>query len=294
MKAVEAALADGRIVQADRDHRIAQLRQALTASEAQMVVHDLAHRDVPPPAATWETYSPSAPPPPRPAPPPPPPPAAVPATAYQLFGQRRTTGGAGCAVVPLVVFLLVAGGIVSGVVGAMRDDPFDSQFEEFEGFEDYPDIEELPEPEVQRPPLFQPAEFERMREAIQAEAGSTTAFEVMLYPSYARVVVPAAPTGKRALAYTYDGELDGAPTKERSLRERFDLTTVDATVIPRLVRQARRTLVEDPTNVFVMIERPDDVARDGWLTVYVSNDDDESGYLAADLDGTVVDRYVTE
>nr|WP_227463361.1 DUF1707 domain-containing protein [Nocardioides lijunqiniae] len=302
IKAVEAALADGRIVQADRDHRVMQLRGAQTASEVRMVVHDLAYRDQPgttqTPSTTpatgaptsWPTYE-------APATPvstnPYGPPQGTAATAKQLFGTRKSSGGQGCAIVFFVVIFVVVGSVILGVFSAISDDPFESDpfgsdtFSEGVG----PDGA----PEEGRPSLFRPADFDALRDAIEAETGATTVFRAVLYPTYASVAVPAQATGPRELSYYYDGDLDTDPSPGRSSFQRFDLARIDPSVIAPLVRRARNNLVEDPTSVYVILQKPDEFgAADAWISVYASNDFQESGYLEADLTGKVVNRYVSE
>ncbi|WP_134741309.1 DUF1707 domain-containing protein [Nocardioides sp. 503] len=298
VKAVEAALADGRIVQADRDQRVVQLRDAQTSSEVQMVVHDLAHRDQPgttqTPAAstTWSTYDPPATPAPsNPYGPPEGSPTA--ATAKQLFGTRKSSGGAGCAVVLFLAIFAVAGAVVLGAFSAMSDDPFESDPFGSDTFSEGVDPGGLPEGE--KPNLFRSADVDALRDAIAEETGGTTVFRVVLYPAYASVAVPARATGPRELSYYYDGEFATDPTPGRSSFERFDVTRIDSSVIAPLVRRARNNLIEDPTSVYVILQKPDEFgAADAWVTVHVSNEFQESGYLEADLTGKVVNRYVSE
>lgn len=291
-RAVEAALADGRIVQADHDHRLDQLRTAQSSSEVQMIVHDLAHRDVP--EASWATYEPPAAPAeqavayraPETAPPP------TAATAQRIFGRKRSSGGIGCLLIPLIIFFAAGGGTVIGVFNSDQDGASDSGV--FESFpeSDYPEVEGGPS----SPRLFQRAGFEQMRDAIAEETGATTVFRVMLYQDYASVSVPARATGQRDLIYYYDGELADTPSEGSSGHARFDLATVEPRVVSGLVRQARRQLLDEPGSVFVVIQRPDPVlsTKGAWITVHVIDDAGASGFLEASLDGTVVKRYVSE
>ncbi|MDP2773945.1 MAG: hypothetical protein Q8O61_10340, partial [Nocardioides sp.] len=137
-------------------------------------------------------------------------------------------------------------------------------------------------------------DFNAMRAAIRRETGSTQAIRAVIYPGYASLDLPAEPTGKRAFNYYYDGEL-GEPRKGQSTDERFDLARIDPAVMTKLVRQAKKTLVEDPTSWYVIISKPGPPFDNGaWFSAYASNDFSESGYLQATLDGTVVNRYVSE
>lgn len=294
IKAVDAALADGRIVQADRDHRIAQLRDARTPSELQMVTHDLVHRD-----RTWATYTPpeeaahtEPPPPSTPQAGPPPsvsygPPLASSPEVARVFATRRRSG-MGCVLIPFVLILLFAGGTIISVLSAIRgsDDPVEFEFggPSFPGFDDAG-----PQP----PKMHTAAGLRQLRTTLREETGSSQVFRATLYPAYASVEVPAEPTGKRALTFFYDGEL-GEPSKGTSDLERWDLARIDAQVMIDLVRKAKG-LVDDPTTWYVTIRKPGPpFDNGGWLTAHASNEFGESGYLEAALDGTVVNRYVSE
>lgn len=294
IKAVDAALADGRIVQADRDHRVSQVRGAQTPSELQMVTHDLVHRE-----PTWTTYTP----PPEVSEVPTAPEVSSPPVTYgppttsspevaRLFGKRRSSG-AGCLAVPFLFVLLFFGGVVTTMIGTFSgsDEPdFSYEFDGPTPFE-LPDLDDL---EPTAPLLFTNSGFTKMRGALQRETGSTQVFSADIYPRYAALEVPAEPTGARALRYVYNGEL-GEPTKDRSDLERFDLARIDPQVVSGLVQRVRR-LVEDPVSWYVAIRRPGGTPLDdgAWLTAHVSNEFGESGYLAATLDGTVVRRSVSE
>lgn len=298
IKAVEAALADGRIVRADRDQRVDQLRSAQTPSELAMITHDLAHRE-----PTWPTYSPppEAPPPPPPTSPPtsPPtnfaygPPQASSPEVARLFGTSRSSK-APWVLVPVLFIFLISGSTIFGVLRAIggSDESFDDPFPD--GF-DEPSIE-LPgyDGPPAPPQLFSARGFNAMRAAIRRETGSTQAFRAVIYPRHASLDLPAERSGQRAHSYFYDGEL-GQPSKGRSTNKRFDLATIDPAVMTRLMRKAKSTLVENPTAWYVVIERPGPpFDNGGWFTAYATNDFNETGYLEASLDGIIVNRYVSE
>lgn len=289
IKAVEAALADGRIVQADRDRRVDQLRSAQTPSELEMITHDLAHRE-----QTWSTYTPPAE--AEAAPPPIPPPSVAygpPQTSSPEVARLSGTKPSSKApwmLIPVLLIFLVAGSGIFGVLRAIGDSDETFEFE----FDD-PNIE-FPEYDgpAAAPQLLTARDFNAMRAAIRRETGSTQAFRAVVYPGYASLELPAEPTGQRALSYFYDGDL-GEPSKGRSTSERFDLASIDPEVMTRLARKAKKTLVEDPTAWYVIIEKPGPpFDNGGWFTAYASNEFGESGYLEATLDGTIVNRYVTE
>ena len=53
IEVVEAAWADGQIIEADRDKRVESLLQAQTMAEVQMLTHDLQLPKTPPPPAQY-------------------------------------------------------------------------------------------------------------------------------------------------------------------------------------------------------------------------------------------------
>lgn len=196
-------------------------------------------------------------------------------------GSRTTTRTAG--LLGGVVLLVVAVATV-GIFGVVREaeDTFDS-------IRDDPGSGELlddPAP----PDVFTASGYADILAAVRRETGSTQAFDVLLYPEYAVLTVPVDGTGDRALSYLWDGDLRPA-IKRTSDDTRFDLEAIDPDGVRTLVRRARRQLVEDPTTSYVRIRSPRDSDEGAWLKAYASNEFSESGYLAATLDGTIVNRY---
>ena len=228
---------------------------------------------------TWSTYTP-----PESTPPPSnlygPPQTSSPEVT-RLFGTKPTSK-AGCVIIPFAVILLVAIGVIVGIINAATDDSGDS-------FIDFPGVEE-----TEPPQLFTTQDFDAMRDAIRAETGSTEVFSAVIYPEYASLEVPAEATGKRAYSYFYNGELND-PSKGRATFERFDLAQIDPAVMIKLVNKAKNTLVEDPTTWYVIIRKPaPPFDTGGWFSVYATNEFSESGYLEARLDGTIINKYVSE
>lgn len=288
--AVEAALTEGRIVQADRDRRVDQLRHAQTASELQMITQDLAHREA---APAWTTYEP-----PRagasgeaPHAPQvsygPPQDQLVSAQVTQMYGSKPTGASKALILVPIIFFLVMAigaGAVILSVIGNATD----SSEETFEGFDPFDGFEE---PGQAAPPdLFSPGGFQDLLDALRAETGGSAVFEAVLYEEYAVTSAPAEPQGRRAISYYFDGELSES-TKSTSSYDRFDLSTIDPAVLARLVRKVRM-LIEDPTSAYVIVRKPEQGSTT-WLAAYASNEFGESGYLRAEKDGTVVDRSVS-
>jgi len=287
IRAVEAALSEGRIIQADRDRRVDQAQHAQTSSELQMITQDLAHRAG---ASAWTTYEPPAAETDRADEGEQSPPAqvtygpsqdqVVAAQVTQMYGTKPAASRV-LVLVPIIFFLVIAigaGAVILAVVGSVNDG-IESTFDEFGG----PQAESSPE-------LFTPTGFDDLIASIRAQTGSTMVFEAGLYPGYAVTTIPAEVSGKRAISYYYDGDLTES-TKTTSTYDRFDLASIDASVLVRLSRKVRM-LVEDPTIYYVLVRKPQDGSTT-WLAAYVSNEFGESGYLRATKDGTIVDRNIS-
>lgn len=305
-KAVEAALVEGRIIQADRDHRVAAIRGAQSATELQMVIHDLGTRDVsgagdarwptyaPPTAdATSEPAQPTQPQPIQPQQPAPVigvpygPPGSQPEAIGSMFATKPKRGRLVWVLVPVVFFFFIVGGIILSIVTAVTqvDDGLDS-FDDI--FSDAPTTSE-PAPVN----VLGKAGFNRLLASLREETGSTTVFEAGLYQGYAVISVPVEAGTKRELRYRFDGELTDT-NKGTSRYERFDLSRIDPAVITRIMQKAK-TLIEDPNGFYVLVRKPDGTfQQDAWLSAYASNEYGEGGYLTAKLDGTILSRYVSE
>lgn len=258
IEVVEAAWAEGQIVEADRDKRVEELLRAQTLAEVRMLVHDLQ-----PPA---QAPAPASAPAPEPAPPP-----------YATLEQVRAMKPQGATVsravfvVPLVVVVVVAVAIIGAIValvGAIdatteggligSDEPADVL--SVEGYAD-------------------------LLAAVEEETGSTIAFSAVLYPTYASVELPVDRTTQREEYWYWDGhELTNNDVKSTSSFARTDLSRVDPAVLVNLVEQVQ-TRLEDATTWYAIVRAPDDDRAVMWA--YASNEYGESEYLGARRDGTI-------
>ena len=268
IETVEAAWADGQIVEADRDHRVGALLRAQTLAEVRMLVHDLqlpeTTRHVAPPPAAPNPY-------------------ATPpeyATRQPVTGAGAGPRRAGC-LVGLMVAIALAGVAVAGLVAVIDM----SSSVEFPG----DDSSALPLPGVAVVDDVNVLSREGYRDLVRAvskASGSTEAFEAVVYPRYAVLTLPVDSRSQREDRWYWDGELDSLDSKGTSSYERFDLASVDADVMVRLVKRVRRT-VDRPTSWYVIVRAPD-VDDGASIWAYASNEYSESAYLAAKPDGTVV------
>jgi len=263
---VEAAWADGQIVEADRDHRVEQLLQAHTLAEVQMIVHDLQ-----PPAAPSSSSS---------APPP-----AVPAdlygtsdsAPYPTLAQVTASAPRTARAVPLVVLAVVLAIIGAGAAGLIA-----AVSSITSGGSDSVTTSEEPGRVVN---LLSADGFGELLADIEAVNGSTEAFEAVLYPAYAVVYLPVDETSRRYSYWYWNGVLDDLDSKGTSTYERYDLADVDPAVVVRLVKRARG-LVDEPTSWYAIVRAPEEGGAAIWA--YASNEYSESEYVGATLDGKVV------
>ena len=278
---VEAALKSGRIVQADHDMRLDQIKRAASDQEVELVVRDLQPTAM---AAAAPTVSAGAP----------------PATGQQPWplvnygpGQGQSVeistlaAGAGkkiggiIAVVILISVIVPIAGVIIGLVSA-KDTFDDINFGQ-------------PVDETTYLPGQAPGEngvnvhtvegFDDLVGALEETSGSTQVFMATLYPRYAVLQVPEATTGKRYRSYYWDGQsLSDSDSKSTTDDPRIDLSTVDPAVVITLLEEVR-TRIEDPNSWYASI---DSIATEGpRIAVYASNEYSEGAYLIATLDGQI-------
>ena len=135
-------------------------------------------------------------------------------------------------------------------------------------------------------PLISPAGFDELLDALKKETGSTSVVDLTVYPTYAIAVVPVTGGKGRTTRLYYDGSFrqQGLGTSDDPS---LDLRRVDPKLLLPLSRKARNA-VEDPNSWYLIIGAPD--AQGAAIYAYASNAYGEGGYVAADLEGRVVNR----
>ncbi len=310
IQAVESALAVGRIIQADHDLRIEQLKHAQTSDEVRMVIHDLPHRAAEPavpdvPAQeTWSTYQPSdtvvasgegdasepRPPPPYAQPPYAQPPYGAPAPTSTATPVSASSGGMRAAkiLVPLILAIVAIGigaSVIAGFTGA--NDTFDDLVEDFEigG----PGSEPEPEP----PNVLSVDGYGDVVAAVRQETGSSEVFQIVIYPEYAVVDVPVDKTSGRQRSLFWDGDLGASGSTGTTDFDRFDLADLDPAVVTKMAKRARGLVPGQVDANYLIIRSPQDFDQGVWIYAYANNEFNEGGYLAADKKGKVL-RRVTD
>lgn len=286
---VDAALKSGRIVQADHDMRLAQIKGAASDQDIDMVV-----RDLQPPVQMPTTTAI-----------PPVTTAGAPATGQQPWplvnygpGQGQAAAAAELTkvatssgkwiggIVGLVVVISVIVPIVGVIIGLV------SAKDTFDSFGDLTD----PVDETTYLPGQPPGEngvnlhtidgFDDMVAGLEEETGATSVFSAVIYPRYAVVEVPEGPTGKRYRNYYWDGHSMALQDfKSTTDDPRIDLATFDPGTIVTLLEDVRGR-IDDPTSWYANIGSSpiDGVPQIG---VYASNEYGEGAYVLATADGTV-------
>jgi hypothetical protein len=282
---VEQALRSGRIVQADHDMRIDQLRSAQSAQEVEMLVRDLR-----PAVATTATGAAPA--------------AAQPvsgATPWPLVNYGPTHGPGAPEVATVVTTSTKSGGAVGGIIAlvvvlavvvpiAAAVIAFVSARDSFPSFEDA-----APSDETTYLPGQPPGEdgvnlhtvegFNELVDAVREAKGDTFAYTTVIYPRYA---VADLPTGKnvRYEGWYWDGRtLTKNQSRGSATSEQFDLSSVDPEQLVSMLKTVRERL-DDPDSWYVVISDPENLETQ--VSAYASNDFGESTYIVEKLDGTVV------
>ncbi len=275
---VEAAWADGQIVEADRDKRVEELLRAQTLSEVWMLTRDLQVPSTPAQAV----------------PPEPVPPDAMPIvdfgelTTEPVRSQPEPVAPQGAARPRLVaglVALALLGAGVGGVLslgGSLADGlERGSSGNGDAGAESGPLVP---------PRLLDEDGYDDLVADVREVSGSTEAFEAVLYPEYAIVYLPVdEATGRQELWY-WDGSIVGLDSSGTSTSRRFDLADVEPEVVVRLVERARR-LVDGPTRSYAILRAPD--AEGVAIYAYATNEYREGGFIAATASGRVVRNTFT-
>jgi hypothetical protein len=287
IKLVEEALKSGRIVQADHDMRIDQLRSAQTMQDVEMQVRDL------------RAPGPSSPPTVAPVPPTPtgqPTPGAGqqwplvnygPASTHEAADISAAVSKGGKAIGGIIaVIVLIA--VIVPIAGAAI-----AFFAARDSFPDFGDVG--PTDETTYLPGQAPGEdgvnvhtvegYQDMVDALRDETGQTYTFTTVIYPRYAVLDVPTG-VNERYEGFYWDGEtLEKNTTRGSSSDDQVDLSLVDPNQIIEMLNTVRDRL-DSPDSWYVVIS--DHELTDPQISAYASNDFGETTYLVAGLDGVVI------
>ena len=239
---VEAAWAEGQIVDVDRDKRVEQLLEAQTLGEIDLLVRDLQGRRLPPPQ--------------------------TPST------QPRRSGSLRWFLVPVVVGLVTLGSVVAGVFAAF--DGFEQTARSVTDGVEQLDPDGSDPVDVHSAPGLQDLVL-----AAKHETGSTQAHRAVLYPAYAVLDLPVHGRPDRTRSYYWNGELRALDHLAVPQGPAFDLRDVEPRLV-RKALLAARALVEGPVAAYVVVRSPDEdgaflwgyASDDAGRSGYVSFDTD--------------------
>jgi hypothetical protein len=282
---VENALKSGRIVQADHDMRIDQIKAAQTMQDI-----DLQVRDLRPPAPT-----------PPPVTPMPPTPTGAPGTPGAGQPWPQVSYGPASHVTDISPTLVkggkALGGIIAVIVAIAVIVPIaGAAIAFFAARDSFPTFDDLgPTDETTYLPGQAPGSdgvnvhtvegYQDMVDALKAETGATYTFTTVIYPRYAVLEVPTG-TNERYENYYWDGQaLELQDIKGTSTEQQVDLSLVDPAQMIEMLNTVRDRL-DNPVSWYVVISAWDDSGPQ--ISAYASNDFGESTYIVQALDGTVI------
>ena len=293
IKTVDEALKSGRIVQADHDMRVSQLRAAQTMQDIDLAVRDLR---APVPMA-----------PPTIAPVPATPtgqqsPGVIQATGGQQWplvnygpgtGGRATTlsgassgkggkaiGGIIAAIILVSVIVPIAGAVIAFVSAR-------NSFPDFGGLGPTDDTTYLPgqAPGKDGVNVHTVDGYNKLVDALRTETSATYAFSAVIYPRYAVLEVPTG-TNNRYQNFYWNGEdLQLEDIKGTTDDAQIDLGLVDPNQCINMLITVRARL-ENPNSWYCVID--DSFGNGPQMSAYASNDFSETTYLIEGLDGTVI------
>ena len=291
IKIADEALKSGRIVQADHDMRVSQLRGAQTLQDIELAIRDLRT----PPPAVAPTYA-TVPPTPTGQQPP----------VMQAGGQQwplvnygpgvagagstdiATAVGKGGKAIGGIIALIILISVVVPIAGAViafvsaRD-----SFPDFGSVGPSDDTTYLPgqAPGEHGVNVHTVEGYDAMVDALREETDATFAFSAVLYPRYAVLEVPTG-TNNRYQNFYWNGEdLELQDFKGTTDDGQVDLSLVDPQQIVDMLNTVRDRS-DNPESWYVVIG--DSFSEEPQITAYASNDFGESTYIIETLDGTLV------
>jgi hypothetical protein len=127
-------------------------------------------------------------------------------------------------------------------------------------------------------------------DAVEKETGSTVVFQAVIYPTYAVVETPVDRSSYRYESWYWDGEdLSSSGAKGTASSEPYPLDAVEGADLVDLVDHVKG-MVDDPTTWYAVVRGPDRTA----VSAYASNESEETEYVVASPDGTIVYDSTTD
>jgi hypothetical protein len=136
--------------------------------------------------------------------------------------------------------------------------------------------------------------FERLVALTKAKFGTTVIDSAAIYPDYASIEVVMKDDPRRVENWYFAKGFEGDPSKGTRPADAgtIDLASVNVAAYVRAIKRAPAVLgVEDITSTYVVIR---DSGNEPSFSVYVSNEYSENGYWTFSLDGKELRRYAFE
>ena len=255
---IEAAYADGRINDAEREQRTQAALQATTFAELAELVADLG------PAAKLPTKV---------------------ATALTLK-RPATSGGLSTRFLRNLLLVTLVPGVIAVVLWTAN-----AGDEEKTATTGTATQQSNPK---QRLELHTAEGFQRLVALTQAKFGTTTIDSAAIYPDYASITVVMPEDPRRTENWYFAKGFEGEPSKGTRPADAgtIDLATVNPAAYAKAIKRSPAVLgVEDVNSTYVVVHDP---GGEPSFSIYVRNDYGENGYWTFTLDGKEIRRYAFE
>ena len=255
---IEAAYADGRINDAEREARTQAALQATTIAELSDLVADLGPAAKLPTKVAAVLSSKKR------------PPAAD--TLSPRFLRTLLLGSLVAAAIAVVLWISNAGDDEPAAKGTAAQQSIPNE----------------------RLELHTAEGFEQFVALTKAKFGTTVIDSAAIYPDYASVEVVMKDNPRRAENWYFAKGFEGEPSNGTRPADAttIDLAAVDPVAYARAIKRSPSVLgVEDITSTYVVLR---DTADEPTFSVYVSNKYSENGYWTFTLDGKELSRYAFE
>ena len=255
---IEAAYADGRINDAEREQRTQAALQATTLAELADLVADLG------PAAKLPSKV---------------------AAALTLKARPATTGGLSPRFLRNLLIVTLVLAVVAVVLWISNGGDEEQAASGTSSQQSNP---------RQRLELHTAEGFQRLVALTQAKFGTTTIDSAAIYPDYASITIVLPEDPRRTENWYFAKGFEGEPSKGTRPADAatIDLATVNPAAYAKAITRSPAVLgVEDVNSTYVVIH---DAGGEPSFSVYVRNEYGENGYWSFTLDGREIRRYAFE
>lgn len=139
--------------------------------------------------------------------------------------------------------------------------------------------------------LHTAAGFKDFVDATKSAFGTTTVESAAIYPDYASVNVVVKDNPRRTERWSFNEGYDGDPSKSTRAAEDtvVDMSAVNIPALMKAVKRAPDELnVKEVKSIYIILDERDELPA---MSVYVSNEYNESGYYVFTLAGEETNRY---